>query len=224
MAILALEFSTQRRSVAVLARDAGGQERIGRASEDISRTTPAFSLIERALAEAAVAREAVGRIAVGLGPGSYTGIRTAIAIAQGWQLARGVSLVGYESVRCLAVQLHAAGDRGRCHLVVDAQRREFYCATYELLADGPREQEPLRLVSAAEVAALLDQGETVVGPDVAAALRGAREAWPEAITAARMHCKSDAVAPGERLAPIYLREVSFLKVSPPPGMDRLSAR
>lgn len=221
MTILALEFSSQRRSVAALTRDADGLERIGRACEAVGRATPAFSLIERALAGAGVTREAVDRIAVGLGPGSYTGIRAAIAIAQGWQLARGVALVGVESVRCLAVQLYAAGERGRRHLVVDAQRREFYCATYELAADGPQEVEPLRIVPAVEVEACLGRGEAVLGPDVAAACRGARDAWPDAITAARISRNSDAVLPGERLAPVYLREVSFLKAQPARGSDRL---
>lgn len=224
MTILALEFSSQRRSVAVLTTDADGRERVGLASENVSRATPAFSLIQRALAAAGVAREVVEWIAVGLGPGSYTGIRAAIAIAQGWQLARGVGLVGVGSVRVLAAQLHAAGERGRRHLVVDAQRREFYCATYELADDGPREAAPLRIVPATEVQARLERGETVVGPAAATAFRGAIDAWPDAIMVARISRNSDAVSAGEALTPIYLREVSFLKASPPRGSDRLSAR
>ena len=224
MTILALEFSSQRRSVAVLTADAEGRERVGCASESVSRATPAFSLIQRALAAAGATREVIERIAVGLGPGSYTGIRAAIAIAQGWQLARGVSVVGVDSVRVLAAQLHAAGERGRRHLVVDAQRREFYCATYELAEDGPREVAPLRIVPAPEVQACLERGETVVGPGAATACPGAVDAWPDAITAARICKSSEAVSAGEALTPIYLREVSFLKASPPRGSDRLSVR
>ena len=53
-------------------------------------------MIESALAEAKIEREQIEVIAVGLGPGSYTGIRAAISVAQGWQLARGVKLLGVE--------------------------------------------------------------------------------------------------------------------------------
>ena len=62
----------------------------------------AFGMIEQVLAEAKIEREQVDVLAVGLGPGSYTGIRAAISMAQGWQLARGVKLLGVGSVECLA--------------------------------------------------------------------------------------------------------------------------
>jgi tRNA threonylcarbamoyladenosine biosynthesis protein TsaB len=51
-------------------------------------------MIEKVLAGAKVEREQIEVMAVGLGPGSYTGVRVAISLAQGWQLARGVKLLG----------------------------------------------------------------------------------------------------------------------------------
>ena len=62
----------------------------------------------------------MGLIAVGLGPGSYTGIRAAIAVAQGWQLARGIKLLGINSVECLAAQAQAGKIFGRVNVVIDA--------------------------------------------------------------------------------------------------------
>jgi len=59
--------------------------------------TRALGMIESVLREAGLEREQIDVIAVGLGPGSYTGIRTALSIAQGWQLARGVKLLGISS-------------------------------------------------------------------------------------------------------------------------------
>ena len=64
-------------------------------------------MIESALRQAGLEREEIECIAVGLGPGSYTGIRAAIALAQGWQLARGVKLLGVSSAECLATQAQA---------------------------------------------------------------------------------------------------------------------
>src|SRR4051794_23641679 len=85
MKILALEFSSPVRSVAV----GGDVPKHGYAEEGGSRETKPFALINAALAQAEISREEIHCIAVGLGPGSYAGIRIAIAIAQGWQLARG---------------------------------------------------------------------------------------------------------------------------------------
>ena len=92
-------------------------------------------------------------IAVGLGPGSYTGIRVAMSIAQGWQLATGVKLLGIGSVECLAAQAQAEKMFGRVNVVIDAQRGEFYLATFEIMADGAREISPLKIVTVPEVEA-----------------------------------------------------------------------
>ena len=48
-------------------------------------------LIEQALQQAQIGREEIQRLGIGIGPG-YTGIRSAIAVAQGWQLARDTEL------------------------------------------------------------------------------------------------------------------------------------
>ena len=143
MKILALEFSSTTRSVAIWA---DGQVR-GRAEEVASRETHALAMIEAALGQAQLEREEIHCIAVGLGPGSYAGIRTAIALAQAWQLARGVNLLGVSSADCVAAQAQAAGWFGRMELILDAQRHGVGCATYEITADGWRETVPFRLLT-----------------------------------------------------------------------------
>ena len=70
---------------------------LGEAREKAGKHTQAFALIEEALAQARIEREQIECVAVGLGPGSYMGTRIAIAIAQGWQLARGVKTAGIKS-------------------------------------------------------------------------------------------------------------------------------
>ena len=49
-------------------------------------------------------------------------------MAQGWQLARGVKLLGVSSAECLAAQAQAEKIFGRVNVVIDAQRNEFYLA------------------------------------------------------------------------------------------------
>ena len=88
MTILAIEFSSLQRSVAIVRGGAGpGASAISEAVETGADGTGAFGLIQSALREAGLERGEVETLAVGLGPGSYTGIRVALAIAQGWQLA-----------------------------------------------------------------------------------------------------------------------------------------
>src|SRR6185436_9921559 len=118
MKILALEFSSSERSVAVAADDLAR----GCAQERGGRATHAFASIDSALQQAGVAREEIDCLAVGIGPGSYTGIRIAIAIAQGWQLARAVKLLGISSADCIAAQARERGIRGKVKIVFDAQQ------------------------------------------------------------------------------------------------------
>ena len=201
MPILALEFSSERRSVA-LARDG---VLLAEAGETGGRDTQAFALIEKVLLAGNTVREEIEVIAVGLGPGSYTGIRAAIAVAQGWQLARGTKLIGVSSVDALAAAAQAAAIFGRVNVAVDAQRGELYLATWQLSAERREEISPLRIVPAAAVTALQSAGEICVGPAAGTVL------WPRAaLLAALAGGRRDFVA-GEQLAPIYLRETSFVK-------------
>src|SRR6266702_9006838 len=101
MKILALEFSSPQRSVAVV--------REGEFHEAMSGAMEPFTMIDQALRDAKLEREQIECIVVGLGPGSYTGIRSEISIVQGWQLARPITLLGISSVECIAAQAQADG-------------------------------------------------------------------------------------------------------------------
>ena len=206
MTILALEFSSARRSVA-LAQD--GVLLAEAAAQTDARGTDAFGLIERALQEAKVSREAIEVIAVGLGPGSYTGIRAAIAVAQGWQLARELKLLGVSSAESLAMQAQAEGITGVLDLIIDAQRGEFYLSTWEISEKGRKEVSPLRIVSAAEIDARKNTGITCAGPDVN------RKLFPSAAMVARLAAGRNDFLEGNKLEPVYLRETSFVKAKTP---------
>jgi tRNA threonylcarbamoyladenosine biosynthesis protein TsaB len=211
MKILALEFSTDRRSVAVVS----GGKVLGAAEQTESRTTRALGMVESALREARIEREEIEIIAVGTGPGSYTGIRAAIAMAQGWQLARTVRLLGISSMECLAARSQAEGLRGEVHFATDAQRGEFYLAAYALDDSDHREVAPLRLVEKAEVTKLIEAGSTVAGPEVTKWFPTARVVFPDASTLGQLAEDRTDYFAGELLAPIYLRADTFVKAQPP---------
>ena len=207
MTILALEFSSERRSVA-LALARGGTVLAEAVEQTGGRGTDAFGLIEKVLADAKIAREEIEVIVVGLGPGSYTGIRAAIAVAQGWQLARGVKLLGVSSVEAIAAQAQAQNIFGRVNVVIDAQRGEFYLSTWNISAAGRSEVSPLAIVSGTKVEALRAAGEIIVGPEQATQL------FPPAARLAELSAGRDGFVTGDKLEPIYLRETSFVKAPP----------
>lgn len=222
MKILALEFSSSQRSVAVQGEGAlrdlppnASQSATEVIETSGGRTMHPFQMIEAALRQANVERAAIECLVVGLGPGSYNGIRAGIAVAQGWQLAAPVKLLGVSSVLALATQAQDAGQRGLIHVVVDAQRGEWYLSSWELDDDGAREVNPLRIVSAAEVQTRAANGGIVLGPEATRVVPTAQLTFPRAATLARLATRRTDFVPGEALEPIYLRETSFVKAPPP---------
>ena len=187
------------------------------AIETGGQNTRAFSMIEKVLAEAKIEREQIDVIAVGLGPGSYTGIRVALSVAQGWQLASrdgGTKLLGVSSAECVAAQAQAEKISGRVNVVIDAQRNEFYLAAYEISAAGRKEIEPLRIVTRVEVESRAGANEILIGPDVTRWFPNGRMVFPRAAVLGQLALsRSDFVA-GDKLEPIYLRETNFVKAPP----------
>ena len=210
MKTLAFEFSSSRRSVAVLVEGATR----GEAHETGARHTRAFALIESALQNASVDRDEIELIAVGLGPGSYTGIRSSIAIAQGWQAARAVKLAGVGSVEAMAAQAHAAGRRGRAQVFIDAQRGEFYFAAYQLAEDAPHLIEPLRIVTPEEAQTLSQDVAPLLWPEIAAQFPGGTTCLPDATTIGKLALAHGEFVEGAALTPVYLRPVTFVKAPP----------
>jgi tRNA threonylcarbamoyladenosine biosynthesis protein TsaB len=103
----------------------------------ITHSTNLAPAVERLAAEAGLAISDFDLLAAGLGPGSFTGVRVAIATLKGYALAFPKPVVGVSSMDALAL---ANKDRlpGGCTslaVVVDAGRGEVYCSVYSLL-DG----------------------------------------------------------------------------------------
>ena len=215
MKILAVEFSSEQRSVALVELDGEACRVRGEAREEGGRNAHAFALIEQTLRQAKMEREEIDCIAVGLGPGSYTGIRAAIALAQGWQLAQGVKVLGISSVQCLAEGARASGMRGRINVIVDAQRNEFYLAGYDLAANGACEVEPLHITSFDEVKRRLAEKEIVIGPDATRFFPNGENLFPNAAVLGKVAAEKSDFVFGEELKPIYLRETEFVKAPPP---------
>jgi len=237
MRILALEFSSSQRSVAVVSSprseevddsrlslegDTNGirlASSSGIAVEEIienasGNTMKPLGMVEEVLKQAGLEREQIDGVVVGLGPGSYTGVRVAIALAQGWQLALGVKLLGVTSISCIAAQAKHDGFIGKVAVLVDAQRDEFYLAVYEISPAGVREVGDLKLVSMSEARDHENAGELLIGPEVTRWFEKSRLVFPRAASLGQLALDRDNLIAVEKLEPIYLREPSFVKAPP----------
>src|SRR6058998_1479543 len=112
MKILALEFSSSQRRVALVESDRANTTILA-TSHESGRESHSFGMIASAFKQARWARADIDCVAVALGPGSYTGIRVAISIAQGWQLATGVKLLGISSADAIAERARLDGLTGQ---------------------------------------------------------------------------------------------------------------
>ena len=208
MKILALEFSSNRRNVTI----ADGTDVLARVETDDVKIPP-LTLIDEALKIANLDRAAIETIALGTGPGSYTGIRSAIATAQGWQLARNINLLAISSAEVLAATAAANGQRGETQFLINAQRHEYYHTTWNLTEEDQTETTPLHIigvVAACEFEAF--------GPD-AAGFPYCQPLFPDAAILAQLAADRTDFQPGETIEPIYLRPIEFTKAPPPRQLD-----
>ncbi len=108
--------------------------------------------IEALLARAGASRGDIACVAVGRGPGSFTGVRIAMATAKGIASALEVGLIGISSLDAVAWGVWRSGERGEVAVVADAMRKEVYPVRYRVTDAGVERLEADR-VAKADVAA-----------------------------------------------------------------------
>jgi len=192
MNTLALECSTARGSVA--ASSGGEQVFSERFTAARGHGSALFEVLERAL-------KALGKcdqVIVGLGPGSYSGVRIAIAAAIGLELGLDCALAGIPSIAAIETE-------ERSYLVVgDARRQQFFLARVD---DGIVTEGPI-LLSLSD----LEQRATSAGalPVFSSApittLPYLRIAFPSAEMLALLGEQRQGIVASGSLDPIYLRE------------------
>lgn len=125
--LLALDTSTSWASVAVfdgrdvLAEETWHAER--RHGDEL------FPTIERLMSRAHTTLAGITRVAVATGPGSFTGLRVAIAAAQGIARGSGATLAGISTLDVLAYP-HASSKVRTCALL-PAGKTDWYAALYQ---------------------------------------------------------------------------------------------
>ena len=204
MTTLVLETSTPQGSVALFRPNPHGSGepellfsetfQAGR-----SHSSQLFAVLERALAPGT----APTRVAVGLGPGSYAGVRIAIAAATGLSVATGAGLLGVPSILAL----------DDCDYVAlgDARRDSFYFA---VVRGGECVTGPL-LVSAGDLENRLAWAEAERLPlftsEPLPRVPQAQLRFPSAERIGRLAMAGKGISARDLLEPIYLREPHITK-------------
>lgn len=132
MKILAFETATEACSAALWI---DGELRERHAIAPRQHAQLVLVWVDALLAEAGIARSALDAIAVGRGPGAFTGVRLAIATAQGIAMALDIPTVPVSTLAALA-QGAAADCASPIIAAIDARMDEVYVGRFERAADG----------------------------------------------------------------------------------------
>ncbi|MGN0854362.1 MAG: tRNA (adenosine(37)-N6)-threonylcarbamoyltransferase complex dimerization subunit type 1 TsaB [Kiritimatiellia bacterium] len=151
MNTLLIDRSTEVQSVAW----ATGETVVERSLEGIDCRSGAWALKVRDFIAEQGGGAAPDRIVVGTGPGSFAGIRAALAFAQGYAIGSGCAVLGLPS------PCACAPTEGPSAVVGDARRGLFWLALF----DGTRLVRPIFQVVQEELEACIPQSAPVVSPD-----------------------------------------------------------
>ena len=198
--ILVLEASAGSGSLALLRGEVlVADVQVPMRGHDGERMMPA--LVEM-LRDAGASTADLARIVCGAGPGGFTSLRIAAAIAKGLACSLGVELWAVSSLALLAAGARDAvlgADGGEVIAVLDALRGEWYAQRFRVGADGAVSalEAPTRRDRAALAAeAATSGGATIVGVG-GDTFEGGRHALPRAQDVARLR-------PGALLHPVAL--------------------
>ena len=136
--------------VGVLNAEARTVELVAHAEIEARRqsNTQLIPRIDALLAENGIARGDIACVCVGRGPGSFTGVRIAMATAKGIASALEVGLVGVSSLDAVAWGVWEFGSRGEVAVAADAMRKEVYPVRYHLDDAGAHRLDADRVVKA----------------------------------------------------------------------------
>jgi tRNA threonylcarbamoyladenosine biosynthesis protein TsaB len=202
MITLVLEASTYAGSAAVVDGTRVLAERdVAMRGREHEALMPAVASV---LADAGVGPTAVDRVVCGAGPGSFTSLRIAGAIAKGVALAAGCPLVPVSSLALLVASREPLSP-GRYLAAIDALRGEHYVGLFQVSDDGAVRSAGMEArIPSAEV---LDRAAAHDAVAIGPGREGMTHVDPRAAGAARLAALLDATPAADLAAwePAYGR-------------------
>ena len=131
--VLCIDTSTEACSVALLCQTATEQiisDQFMLAPRE--HTTKILPTVDQVLQSAGISLSAIDIIAYGRGPGSFTGVRIGISIAQGLAFGIEKNMVGVSTLQAMAQQAFNQLAAKDVYAAIDARMGEVYFAHYRL--------------------------------------------------------------------------------------------
>ncbi|HYQ91369.1 MAG TPA: tRNA (adenosine(37)-N6)-threonylcarbamoyltransferase complex dimerization subunit type 1 TsaB [Candidatus Competibacteraceae bacterium] len=216
MKLLALETATDACSAAILIDDQVIEryQRAPRGHADLI-----LPMLDGVLAETGLSLGQLDALAVGRGPGAFTGVRIAIAVAQGIAFAADLPVAPISTLAAIAWEVNQHQGVDRIAVALDARLEEVYWGTYRATADGGMQLVGQERVCRPEQTILPDTGEWV-GAGSGWALyaeclsRPTLRTWwsdysPSATAVARLGAlayRRGETVEADRVLPVYLRD------------------
>ncbi|TNI89069.1 tRNA (adenosine(37)-N6)-threonylcarbamoyltransferase complex dimerization subunit type 1 TsaB [Aeromonas sobria] len=219
MKILAVDTATEACSAALLVGDTLFS-RWEEAPRDHTRKI--LPMVQAVLEDAGITLSDLDAIAFGRGPGSFTGVRIGISVAQGLAFGVGVPLIGISTLAAMAQGAYRLDGAEQVLTAIDARMNEVYFGRYELI-DGRMQLVGDEVVS--DPAALVDArgkqagpvtcvgtgfetyGETLSGlADELAVSQVRFPAAEDMLPLARAAWLAGEAVPVEQATPVYLRD------------------
>ncbi|MFM4724137.1 tRNA (adenosine(37)-N6)-threonylcarbamoyltransferase complex dimerization subunit type 1 TsaB [Aeromonas sp. R4-2] len=156
--ILAVDTATEACSAALLVGD-----KLFSRWEEAPRdhTRKILPMVQAVLEDAGISLSDLDAIAFGRGPGSFTGVRIGISVAQGLAFGAGVPLIGISTLAAMAQGAYRLDGAEQVLTAIDARMNEVYFGRYELI-EGRMQLVGDEVVS--EPAALVDVRGKLAGP------------------------------------------------------------
>lgn len=105
-----------------------------RLSGPTPRSTLLLAAADLVVEDAGFTPADITQVVLGRGPGSFTGIRSALATAEGMRAASGVAVSAYGSLEMQAARCRAPGDVWAAQ---PGRRGEVYARRFTVVGDGP---------------------------------------------------------------------------------------
>lgn len=163
--VLVIESSTAEGSVAVLSGDAVAASVQFSARDSVSgvRTEAVGPAVAQCLAGAGVPASGLSAVVCGAGPGGFTSLRCAAAIAKGLCSALAIPLYAVSSLDLIAWSAPLC--EGMSVVAITAGRGDWFAALVRCDAEGAREIGTAMLLSEVDLHSLASQNAaTLVGP------------------------------------------------------------
>ncbi len=147
--ILAIDTSTELASVALLHR---GQLHSRESSGAQTHSASVPAMIQSLLADAGLKLSQCDALAFGMGPGSFTGVRTACGLAQGLAYGASLRVAPVITLMAMAEAARQSGAGDEVLSVLDARMGEVYWAQYRFDGQWRCVSEPTLSASSMVVA------------------------------------------------------------------------